>query len=161
MKGAVREIVPRVLQNKENCNLIGHGPHRRERNRGGKSKELSHWVEQPWGDVSRAFAWSRRLYSPNLRQFNSKMAKKHELGAVPLLLQRGYFVLQASQNDAYNMRLGCSFTYILNFVVFEQPQTVDKDPRQRAPKINNFMHQERHDACSEHIILHPRIPRCP
>lgn len=47
VQGTVGKVVPGILHHKEDRDLVGHGPHGREGNRGGKTEELSHWVEEP------------------------------------------------------------------------------------------------------------------
>ena len=47
VQGTVGKVVPGILHHKEDRDLVGHGPQRREGNRGGKTEELSHWVEEP------------------------------------------------------------------------------------------------------------------
>lgn len=38
---------------------------------------------------------------------------------------------------------------------------VDYDPGQRAAEVDDLVHQKGHDARSEDVILHVRIPRSP
>lgn len=52
-------------------------------------------------------------------------------------------------------------THVLDLIILQETKAVYKNPRQRATKINNLMHQERHDTRSENIVLHPGIPRRP
>lgn len=47
VKSAVQEVVPSILHDEENCNLVGHGPEGGEGDRSLQTTELSHWVEQP------------------------------------------------------------------------------------------------------------------
>ena len=47
VQGTVGKVVPGILHHKEDRDLVGHGPQGREWNRGGKTEELSHWVEEP------------------------------------------------------------------------------------------------------------------
>lgn len=45
--GAVRPVVPCVLHDEEECDLVGHFEHGRERDGGAETEELAHWVEEP------------------------------------------------------------------------------------------------------------------
>lgn len=75
---AVGPVVPGVFHDKENNDLIGHLEERRERNGGRQSEILCHGVEQP-----------------DLRQFDSEVAKKDKHCTLPLFLQRRNFLLPA------------------------------------------------------------------
>ena len=44
---AVREVVPGILEHKEDGDLVGHGPDRWEWDTGLETEELSHGVEEP------------------------------------------------------------------------------------------------------------------
>lgn len=54
----VRPVVPGILENKENGDLVGHGQKRRERHTRFKTDKLRHGMEEP-----------------NLRQFNCEVAQ--------------------------------------------------------------------------------------
>lgn len=47
MKSAVREVVPCILHNEEDCDLVCDCPEGREGNRGSETEVLSHGVEEP------------------------------------------------------------------------------------------------------------------
>lgn len=47
VKSAVREVVPCVFHNEEDCELVCHSPEGRERSRGSETEVLSHGVEEP------------------------------------------------------------------------------------------------------------------
>lgn len=47
VKSAVKEVVPCILHNEEDCDLVGHRPDGWEGNRGSETEVLSHGVEQP------------------------------------------------------------------------------------------------------------------
>lgn len=70
------------------------------------------------------------------------MREEDELGASPLLAHRRDFL-------------------ILNFVLVEVGNAVDDDPGKRAAKIDNFMHQEGHNAGRQNIVLDVSVPRSP
>ena len=52
-------------------------------------------------------------------------------------------------------------TYILDFVLVEIRDAIDDGPRYRTSKIDDFVHDERHDASSKNVVLHMSIPSCP
>ena len=52
-------------------------------------------------------------------------------------------------------------SYILNLVSVEVWNAVYDRPRDRAPKIDGLVHNKRHDASSEDIILQIGVPGCP
>lgn len=47
VKSAMKEVVPCVLHNEEDCDLVCHRPERREGNCGGETEVLSHGMEEP------------------------------------------------------------------------------------------------------------------
>ena len=47
MQCSVSPVVPGVLHDKEDGNLIGHGQERRERNISAQPDKLRHWMEEP------------------------------------------------------------------------------------------------------------------
>jgi len=49
----------------------------------------------------------------------------------------------------------------LNLVLVEEGNAVDNDPRERAAKVDEFVHQERHDTSGEHIVANVGVPRHP
>jgi len=77
VEGAVHPVVPCVLEDEEDCNLVGHLVERREGNASAEAEELSHGVEEP-----------------DLRELNSEVAQQDELGALPLFSgSRDFLVL--------------------------------------------------------------------
>ena len=50
---------------------------------------------------------------------------------------------------------------MLDLVFVEVGYAVDDEPRERAAKINEFVHHERHDSSGENIVPHIGIPCCP
>lgn len=52
-------------------------------------------------------------------------------------------------------------TYVLNLVLVEVGNAIDNHPRKRAAKVDEFVHQERHDTSGEHIIANVGVPRHP
>jgi hypothetical protein len=65
--GAVGPVVPSVLENEEDCDLVSHGEKRREGGGRRKAEVLGHGVEEP-----------------DLRKFDGKVRNKDELCALPL-----------------------------------------------------------------------------
>lgn len=51
--------------------------------------------------------------------------------------------------------------HVLDLVFVESGDTVDNDPRQRTTKVDNLVHQERHDSSCENVVLHKGIPSSP
>ena len=51
--------------------------------------------------------------------------------------------------------------YVLNLVLIEVGNPIDDHPRDRASKVDEFMHDERHDSSCENVILHESIPCSP
>lgn len=57
MEGTMRKIMPGILQNKEDRDLVCHSPERREGDRGGETEILCHRVKKPgqwsvtWYDI--------------------------------------------------------------------------------------------------------------
>lgn len=98
----VGEVVPGIFHHEEDGDLVGHGPEAREGDRGGESAKLCHWVEEPALrlDGIRTALQAGLLSLPDLRQFDREMTQKHELGAVPLFLQGGHFVLRCVRKEA-------------------------------------------------------------
>lgn len=76
--GAVGPVVPGILEDEENGNLVGHLQRRRERNASFETKELGHGVEEP-----------------DLGKLDGKVAQQHQGGALPLLLSGGNLGLAA------------------------------------------------------------------
>lgn len=89
------------------------------------------------------------------------MTEKHKLCTIPLLSQRRDFVLQKIESVEAHDSLSPQCPYILNLVVFQQTQAIDDDPGQGASEVDDFVHDERHDASGQDIILHPSIPGGP
>lgn len=52
-------------------------------------------------------------------------------------------------------------TYGLDLVFAEYTTSVDDHPGERATKVNDFMHNERHDPCSQDIVVHIGVPCLP
>lgn len=67
---AVHPVVPCILQNKEDCDLVGHGGPRWERDARIHTAGLRHWVEEP-----------------DLGQFDCEMDEENEFGAGPLFCE--------------------------------------------------------------------------
>lgn len=76
---------------------------------------------------------------PDLWQLHREMREKHEASAIPLFF------------DSWNL----SF---LDLPFIEEGRPVNNHPRDTPPKVDQFVHNKRHDACGENIILHPKIP---
>ena len=74
--GAVSPVVPRVFQDEEDCDLIGHLVQAREGDGGREAKVLAHGVEQP-----------------NLGKFDGEVGEEDEEGALCLFPSSGDFVL--------------------------------------------------------------------
>ena len=90
------------------------------------------------------------------------MGQQYKLGAIPLFLRCWDFLLpKRKQYSFVQLKPSDWRTYILYFVFIEVWNVVDNHPGQRAAKVHGLMHQERHDACCEDIILHIGIPCCP
>lgn len=51
--------------------------------------------------------------------------------------------------------------YLLNLPSTEIGDRVDYDPRQTTAEVNDLVHNERHDACGEDVVLHPQVPGGP
>jgi hypothetical protein len=73
---AVRPVVPRVLHDEEDGDLVGHGEQGGEGHGGGETAELGEGVEEP-----------------DLRELDGEVGEQHEFGAVPLFGCGGDFVL--------------------------------------------------------------------
>lgn len=65
--GAVRPVVPGVLEHEEDGDLVGHGKEGWEGDAGGEATELREGVEEP-----------------DLGEFDGEMGEEDEFGAVPL-----------------------------------------------------------------------------
>lgn len=155
VKGAVEPVVPGILHDEENGDLVGH-------------------LEPRWKGhtVVHTEKSGNRVEQPNLRKLNCDMADEDEGGAVELfspggdfLLLRTWFVSSCSSSEP-NMesekgadRPGS--TYVLDLVLVEGGNSVDDNPWQAASEVDNLVHHERHDASGEGIILHIQIPGGP
>lgn len=49
-------------------------------------------------------------------------------------------------------------SYLLNLISVEERDAVDNDPRQRAAKVDDLVHDKGHDARCKDIVLHVRVP---
>ena len=79
VKGSMRPVVPCVFDDKEDGNLITDLPYRRKWDARFEAEVLGHGVEEP-----------------DLRELDSKVREKDELGAVPLISSGGHFLLDRS-----------------------------------------------------------------
>lgn len=98
VKSTVEKVMPCVLENEEDGNLICHLPPYRERYSCLKTKVLRKGVEQPgiWSAILRNIVFP--LYSiPDLRQLNREVADQDKFGALPLFLCCRNLVLFDSQ----------------------------------------------------------------
>lgn len=75
--GPMHPVVPGILQNEEDRNLVRHLPWAREWNRGRHSEKLAHRVEEP-----------------DLRKFDGEMREENEERALQLLPCRRDLVLR-------------------------------------------------------------------
>ncbi len=91
------------------------------------------------------------------------MGKQYQLGAVPLLLGRWDFLLSQHQHmwSREALTRWVSEAYILYLVFVEVRNAIDYPPRQGTTKVDDLMHEERHDARGEDIVLHIGVPRRP
>ena len=89
------------------------------------------------------------------------MAEEHERCALHLLFGCRYFMLLRDQHARYDMATYGPTTYVLDLVSVEVGNAVDYDPRERPAKVHCLMHDEGHDARSQHIVLHPLVPGQP
>lgn len=48
--------------------------------------------------------------------------------------------------------------YLLDFVLPEVWYGIDNDPRQRTPKVDDLVQNERHDTSREDVIAHELVP---
>lgn len=58
-------------------------------------------------------------------------------------------------------RIQNGVTYVLNLVLVEIRNAIDNHPGKRAAKVDEFVHQERHDAGGEHVVANVGVPRHP
>ena len=90
------------------------------------------------------------------------MGQQYKLGAIPLFSRCREFLLPKREQPLSGpLKPSERRTYILYFVLIEVWNVVDNHPGQRAAEVHNLMHQERHNACGEDIVLHVGIPCCP
>jgi hypothetical protein len=75
--GAVNPVMPCILQDEEDSNLVGHLEKGRERHGGAETKELAHRVEEP-----------------DLRKFDGEVGEEDEERALPLFPSGGDFLLE-------------------------------------------------------------------
>lgn len=54
-----------------------------------------------------------------------------------------------------------AWTYSLDLELPEIGNLVHNDKRKSSAKVDDFVYAKRHDACSEHVVLHVGIPCCP
>jgi len=87
---AMRPVMPCILEDEKNGNLVGHGDGAREGNGSGETKVLAHGMEEP-----------------DLRKFDSKVGEEDEGGALCLFPGRGDLVLQAIRISGW-YQVGCS-----------------------------------------------------
>lgn len=52
-------------------------------------------------------------------------------------------------------------TYVLDLVLVEIGNAINNHPRERAAKVDKFVHQEGHDTSGEHVVANVGVPRHP
>lgn len=132
-------VMPCVLENEEDSDLVGHLEGARERNVGLEAEVLAHGVEQP-----------------DLRELDSEVREEDEEGALRLFPDSGDFVLSAVSIRWWETH-GVK-TYLLDLVLPEVGNAVDDDPRQRSAKVERLVDDKRHDAGGQNIVAHPCVP---
>lgn len=90
------------------------------------------------------------MEEPYLRKLNGEMGYENESCASPLLCHGRDFCLQESASSRCKIS---EATYALNLVLVEVWNGTHYEPWQAAAKVDNFMHNEGHNARGEHIIL--------
>lgn len=60
--GAVRPVMPCVLHNEEDCDLVSHCEDGREWDGGAETAELGHWVEKPANLLAVIFRTASKTY---------------------------------------------------------------------------------------------------
>lgn len=142
MERTMGPVMPSILENEEDGNLIGHLEPGRKGDAGVHSEVLAHGMEEP-----------------DLRELDGEVAEKNELGASPLLCSSGNLGLwtlsATSQRDVMMMM---RWTNILNLVLSEVRDGIDDDPRQGASEVDDLVHHERHDARRERVIVYVLVP---
>lgn len=125
VESAVEPVMPGILEDEEDGDLVSDSLPGWERSRGSDSEVLSQWVEHP-----------------DLWQFDSEVLEEDKSSASELLLKSVWMTL-------------------LNLVLLEVGDVVNNHPWDASTKIDDLVHHERHDTCSEDIILHVLVPRSP
>lgn len=141
---AVHPVVPGILEDEEDGDLESHLVGARERDGGAEAKELAHGVEEP-----------------DLRELDGEMGEKDEKGTLPLFPGGGNFVLAVTISIRLRQIVCNAATYRLDLVAPEPGNHIDYDPRQRASKVDDLVHDEGHDARGENIVLHVGVPSQP
>lgn len=116
VEGAVKPVMPSILKNEENSNLVGHLDPRRERNTGVHTKVLAHRMEEP-----------------DLGEFDGKVGEKDELRATPLLSGSGDLGLRQLSAHPPSILYApreIGVTHVLNLVLVEVWDRIDDDPRE-------------------------------
>lgn len=125
MQQPVVPVMPRVLENEEDGNLVEHLGPGREGHVVGHAEICRHGMEQP-----------------DLRQLDSEMDEEDDLRTIPLLLQ-------------------CGDLRTLYAVLVEVGDVADGNPGEGASEVDDFVHQEGHDAGREGLVADPGVPCCP
>lgn len=97
------------------------------------------------------------MEKPNLGKLNGEVAQQHKGGALPLLLGGGDLGLSPRQQNSLSDASGEN-THSLNLVLVEEGNAVDDDPRQGATEVDDFVHNEGHDAGGQNIVVHVGVP---
>lgn len=92
-----------------------------------------------WHTVVHAEVGGNGMEEPNLRKLGGEVADENDGGTVPLLLEGGNLL-------------------VLDLVLVEIGNLVHNKKRDAASKVDDFVHDEAHDAGREGIILHKEIP---
>lgn len=95
-----------------------------------------------WHTVVHAEVGGNGMEEPNLRKLGGEVADENDGGTVPLLLEGGNLL-------------------VLNLVLVEIGNLVHNKERNAPAEIDDFVHDEAHDAGRKGIILHKEIPSRP
>lgn len=82
---------------------------------------------------------SNRVEEPDLRKLSGEMADEDNGSAIPLLLE-------------------CRHLLVLDLELLEVGDLVHDDEGQAAAEVDNLVHDKAHDAGSEGIVLHEKVP---
>lgn len=86
------------------------------------------------------------------------MAQQNELSALPLLGSSGDFLLKTMSVCWSRSVYKAAVAYVLNLVLVEIRNAIDNHPGKRAAKVDEFVHQEGHDAGGEHVVANVGVP---